>query len=369
MPRAAVIVEPGRMEVRELPSPVPEPGSVILDTLLSEVCGTDVHLMDGRLSGVPYPIIPGHVSVGRVARVEGPVSDVDGRPVSPGDVVTFLDVWGTCGACWHCLVAQASTRCPSRRVYGITLGADEGLFGGWCEQIYLRPGTRILPLGRVDPRAFMGGGCGLVTALHAVEQAGIRFGDTVLVQGDGPVGLNALLLAGLKGATRLIITGGGSPLRRAMSERLGADLYLDVFDTTPDHREQAVRDVTGGRGADVVIEASGAPAAVSDGFRLARDAGAYIIVGHYTDHGDVPMNPHTDINRKHLRVQGVWGCDFGHVWRSLRMLERYQESLPWRDFLTREYTLEETPQALEDVRHARVIKAAVSPNGEKPWTT
>ena len=61
-------------------------------------------------------------------------------------VVTFLDVHGTCNNCWYCLVAKASTRCPSRKVYGITYGAEDGLLGGWSERIYLRPGVRIVPL-------------------------------------------------------------------------------------------------------------------------------------------------------------------------------------------------------------------------------
>ena len=82
----------------------------MLETVASEVCGTDVHLHHGRLSGVPYPIIPGHVSVGRVLEANGPLADVEGRAIPAGALVTFYDVYGTCGACWYCLVARAATR-------------------------------------------------------------------------------------------------------------------------------------------------------------------------------------------------------------------------------------------------------------------
>jgi len=58
-----------------------------------------------------------------------------------GQTVTFLDVYGTCGRCWYCTVGHATTRCPSRKVYGVTLSAEEGLLGGWSEYIYLRPGS------------------------------------------------------------------------------------------------------------------------------------------------------------------------------------------------------------------------------------
>ena len=81
--------EPIRLE--QLPPPELEPGAVLLHTLYSEVCGTDVHLHHGRLSGVPYPIIPGHVSVGRIAALNGRVTDVEDKELREGDVVTFLD--------------------------------------------------------------------------------------------------------------------------------------------------------------------------------------------------------------------------------------------------------------------------------------
>ena len=116
--------------------------------------------------------------------------------------MTFYDVFGICGSCWHCLVAKAGTRCPHRRVYGITTTADEGLLGGWAERIELKPGVRILPLPEgLTVEDFMGGGCGLPTGFHAVERAGIALGDTVVVQGSGPVGLNAAIFAQLAGAS------------------------------------------------------------------------------------------------------------------------------------------------------------------------
>ena len=128
--------------------------------------------------------------------------------IEPGRLVTFYDVYGICGSCWHCLVAKAGTRCPHRRVYGITTSAADGLLGGWSERIDLRPGVRILPLpAGLEAEDFMGGGCGLPTGFHAVERAAIALGDTVVVQGSGPVGLNAAIFAQLAGALRVVMIG------------------------------------------------------------------------------------------------------------------------------------------------------------------
>src|SRR5450759_2265559 len=132
------------VELREFPEPALVPGSAMLRTLYSEVCGTDVHLLHGRLTGVPYPIIPGHVSVGYLTAIRGVVTDVEGRAFQEGDLVTFLDVHATCGRCYECLVTKQTTRCPHRKVYGVTYGAADGPLGGWADHIWMKPGVRIV---------------------------------------------------------------------------------------------------------------------------------------------------------------------------------------------------------------------------------
>ncbi|MBP9946574.1 MAG: alcohol dehydrogenase catalytic domain-containing protein, partial [Vicinamibacteria bacterium] len=156
------------LEIREHDFPVLPPGGILLETLASEVCGTDVHLHEGRLDSVPWPIIPGHVSCGRVVQAAGAPKDPFGEEIRAGDVVTFYDVYGQCGSCYSCLVAKQETRCPHRRVYGITTRATEGLLGGWATHIELRPGVRTVKLkGGVTVADFMGGGCGLPTGFSA----------------------------------------------------------------------------------------------------------------------------------------------------------------------------------------------------------
>ncbi len=361
--RAAVMVEPGRpIEQRRFPVPRPQPGGAILETIASEVCGTDVHLSHGRLAGVPYPIIPGHVNCGRLLETNGALCDVEGRPIPVGAVVTFFDVYGTCGSCWFCLVGKAATRCPHRRVYGITTSADDGLLGGWAERIELLPGVRVLPLPEgIDPFDFMGGGCGLPTGFHAVERAGIAMGDTVVIQGSGPVGLNAAVFAQLAGALRVFVVG-APRARLEAARRLGAEGVLDITETTnAADRVRWVQDRTAGRGADVVLEASGNPCAVSEGLEMVRDAGCYVVVGQYTDSGDVTLNPHRHINRRHATVLGCWGYEFSHLHRSLLLMAKHNRRFRWRELITQEYRLEEASEALADMERLAVVKALIRP--------
>ena len=358
---AAVMPAPGReVELREIPEPELEPDSALLSVEFSEVCGTDVHLQQGRLAGVPYPIVPGHVSVGRLEKIRGQLRDVTGRAFAEGDRVTFLDVHRTCNRCWHCLVAKASTRCPQRKVYGITYGLADGPAGGWAEKIYLQPGTMCIRLDGVESELYMAGGCSLPTALHAVERGDLRFGDTVLVLGAGPVGLSSVAYASLGGAGKVLCI--GAPAHRLETARvMGAAEVLDFTSCDEQARRDWVWRHTGGRGADLSIEATGNPQAVLQAIRWTRDAGCVVVVGQYTDAGEITVNPHLDVNFKHLDIRGCWGSDFSHFYRGVEMLRTPAGKRLWSAIRLDRYPLSRINEALADVAEARCVKALVVP--------
>lgn len=349
------------VELREFPEPEMAVGSVLLRTLYSEVCGTDVHIWHGRLAGVPFPIIPGHVSIGIADKIRGSVRGVDGHAIAEGDRLVFFDVHRTCGRCRACTVTRTPTRCESRRVYGITDSADEGLFGGWAEAIYLEPGVAVAVLpAPVPAETYISGGCGLITAVHAVDRAAVTLGDTVLVQGTGAVGLSVIALARLAGATRVIAFGAPAD-RLALASAMGADVSVDIGSVPESDRLELVRAHTGGLGVDVAIEAAGSARAVEEALNLIRDGGRYVIAGHYTDAGPSSINVHQQINRKHLEIRGCWGSEVGHFVRALRLLERHHAAIPWRTIGARTYALNELNQALADAEAMRVPKALVQP--------
>jgi L-iditol 2-dehydrogenase len=327
----------------------------------AEVCGTDVHLWHGRLAGVPYPIIPGHVSAGTLDAVCGTVTGIDGAVLREGDRAVFFDVHRTCGRCRACTVHRTPTRCPARRVYGITDPAAEGLFGGWSRAVYLEPGVVVaaLPDG-ISFDDYIGAGCGLLTAVHILERAELRPGDSVIVQGTGAVGLSAIALARLGGAAQVIAIGGPAE-RLALARTMGADLTFDHGASAPGDRAGKLRALTHGEGADVVIEASGSPRAFEEGLDLVRDGGRYVIAGHYTDAGPSTVNVHRQINRKHLEIRGCWGSEAGHFVRMLALLERYAAEIPWRSIGTKRYPLHAIGEALADAEAMRVTKAIVDP--------
>ena len=137
---------------------------------------------------------------------------------------------------------------------------------------------------------------------------------------------------------------------------------LDIeAERDPAGRVAWVRERTSGRGADVVIEATGTPAAVREGLEMTRDAGRYVVVGHYTDAGEVPLNPHAHLNHRHVSLFGCWGYEYTHLHRAVALLARHKDRFRWRDLVTAEYSLEQAGRALEEMERMAVVKAVIRP--------
>lgn len=107
---------------------------------------------------------------------------------------------------------------------------------------------------------------------------------------------------------------------------------------------------------------------------MTRDAGTYCIVGHYTNTGEIGINPHLEINSKHLNIVASWGSDFSHFYLGVKckqdnfnsytqnlVMDKFKNKFPWEKIITREYSLEEAGQALEDVKSLKVMKAIIKP--------
>jgi L-iditol 2-dehydrogenase len=171
--------------------------------------------------------------------------------------------------------------------------------------------------------------------------------------------VNAVALAAnLRGASRVLCIG-APETRLAAAKQAGAAATLNIETHDEDARLNWVLAQTQGRGADVTIEATGVPEAVAQAMRFTRDAGTVVIVGQYTDHGDVSFNPHLDLNKKHLDVRGCWGSDFSHFYRSAQLVSERSEL--WAGMKLNFYDLESANEALADVAEGRVLKAIIQP--------
>jgi L-iditol 2-dehydrogenase len=162
----------------------------------------------------------------------------------------------------------------------------------------------------------------------------------------------------MRGALRVLCIGAPQTrLDAAIDAGATAAFNIETHDET--QRLNWVLENTDGRGADVTIEATGAPEAVVQAMRFTRDAGTVVVVGQYTDHGLTSFNPHLDLNKKHLDVRGCWGSEFSHFYRSAQVVTHRAEV--WSRMKLHSYGLNEANQALNDVAAGRVLKALIKP--------
>jgi threonine dehydrogenase-like Zn-dependent dehydrogenase len=362
---APVILEPGKVEIQSFPMPEPGPGAVLIKRELCGICGTDKHTYQGyavQYSGtdhersLPFPIIPGHEIVGTIAAIgpgAEPLTDFYGRPLAEGSRVV-LGANLTCGHCYYCRHGFEYYYCANLEDYGNSLSCAQPphLFGGFGEYVYALPGSYLfrvpddLPSEIAVFTEVMAVTTGLDKAkqFSAVDSEGFRFGDTVVVQGVGPLGMCHVMKARMLGAGQVIAID-RSPFRLQLALELGADLALNVRETTPAERLEAIRNLTDGRGADVVVECAGVPDVIPEGFEMLRPGGFCIESGNFSDMGTVSIKPHL-ICAKNLRIVGIGGEAITAYGPSLEAFRRYRQHYPLDRIVTHRYPVEETEAAI-----------------------
>ena len=351
------------LQLRSYPLPSRlEPGATLVRTEMAGICGTDVHLWKGELP-ITLPVILGHETVGRIEQLgEGVETDWIGQPLKTGDRVTW-NPSAACGSCYYCAEKRLPTRCTSRKAYGIGYRCDAAphFLGGYAEFHYLRKGTTLFKLADDLPtESVIGAGCALNTAIHGVERTGLAWRDVVVVQGAGPVGIAALAVAKSAGPAQVIVVG-APKARLEMAKRFGADHVIDIDEVKlPSDRIAAVRALTGGYGADAVLECVGSPSAVVEGMEMCRDGGKYLVLGHYCDAGPVSWNPHV-VTRKQLAVIGSWSSEPRHMKAALGFLRDHRERFPFAEMVSHRFRLEDANEALATTAAWKSAKSVLVP--------
>jgi threonine dehydrogenase-like Zn-dependent dehydrogenase len=363
--RAAVILAPEHIEVQTFPFPGEEPGAVLVKMEMSGICGTDKHTFSGHTAqyvgteherNIPFPVIPGHENVGRIAWIgpsPQPLSDFYGLPLQESDRVVVAPNL-VCGHCYYCRHGFEYYYCANLEDYGNSLSAANPphLFGGWADYLYVLPGSYLFKVPEDLPSEIavltelMAVTTGLDKAkqFSAVDCEGFRFGDTVVIQGVGPLGLCHVMKARMLGAGDIIVID-RSEFRLTMALELGADHALNLNETNPHERLERVRELTKGRGADLVVECAGVPDAVPEGLELLRPGGFYIECGNFSDMGSVPISPHL-LCSKNVRLIGVNGEAATAYGPSMQALRRYRQHYPVHKVVTHRYPVEHAEPAL-----------------------
>jgi len=294
--RAVIFPRPNEFILAEVPEPIAGPGQVVVRVKSTTICASDIKIYQGKFPGVTYPHIPGHEWGGEIAEVGSDVTNF-----RPGDKVG-VEVHIGCGSCPRCLEGLYNL-CEN---YGnIESGHAHIGFtvpGGLAEYcaIPARAAHRLPEGLGFDDGAFTDS---VGIALWAIERAGgVGAGESVAIVGPGTFGLLSVQIARACGARQVLVLGTKNDSGRlALAAELGADQIININEV--DYGPQLVRDLTDGRGADLVVEFAGTP----EGARLAVESarrGGRVVLGGSTSPGkrlDVDLST---IVRGHLNVYG-----------------------------------------------------------------
>jgi alcohol dehydrogenase len=351
--QAAVFVERGKIQLREVPRPEPGPNQALLKVTLTTICGTDVHILTGE-----YPVKPGlivgHEPVGVIEAV-GP--GVTGFERGDRVIVGAITPCGQCRACLSGCAAQCSH------------GGDAfEPMGGWrfgntihgCQAQYVLVPDAQANLAKVpsslrDEEVLL---CPdiMSTGFSAVERGGVRIGDAVAVFAQGPIGLCATAGARLAGAS-LVIGIDSLPRRLEQARRMGADVVLN-------HLEQDVvaeiRRLTGG-GVDVAIEALGQQSTFENCLRSVRAGGVVSSLGVYSGHLQVPLDAFNAGLGDKTIVSTLCPGGKERMRRLMSIVEA--KRLPFHELVTHSFRLEQIEDAYDLFRAQRdgVMKVAIRP--------
>lgn len=345
------------LELQEFTIPALEEGQVLVKLKAAGVCGSDVHMWKGEDPRTPLPIILGHEGVGIVVEIKGEKRTVDGLPLKEGDFI----LWNrgiTCNQCFACKVLREPSLCQHRKVYGINMSCSTPpyLNGCYSEYIVLNRNTDIFKLPQdVDPAVVVSASCSGATIAHAFDMIQQAVGDTVVVQGPGPLGIYAVAFAKKLGASKVVVIGGSSS-RLNICKEMGA-ITLDRHSTTVEQRREFIMDMTGGRGADVVVEAVGSQGVVEEGIKLLRSGGTYLSTGFAQPAGLEQVDFYYDVVRKNIRIQGVWVSDTRHTWQALNLVLETPEA--FSKMITHRFKLTEANEALNAMATRRALKAVL----------
>ncbi len=348
------------LEVETFDLPTPGRGEILARIMAAGVCGSDMHMWEGKDPRTPLPIILGHEGVGEVVEVGEGATDAHGDPLKPGDPI----VWErslTCGECDFCNRGETFL-CPSRKVYGINISSADPpyLSGNYADHILLKNGTSIFPLEPGDdPGTLVAATCSGTTAAHAHEKAGIVRGDNVVIFGAGPVGIFQAAFAKREGAEEVIVITNSPGPKADMITKFGADDVLIRKDSTPEQRHAYIMDMTDNTGVDVIIDTTPDPSAFLEAMPLIRRGGKYLNSGAAVPGESVPLDIYHNVTFKCSTIKGIWASDTSHLEMSLELVRH--GGYPFEQLVTHRFTLEEHEKAWGVYRDKKGVKIIFEP--------
>ncbi len=339
--KAAVVKNPGEISIEHVDTPRIEENEVLIKVKSCGICGTDYSIFLGNYSRDCLPLIAGHEFSGVVAHIGPKV-----KGISEGDPVT-ADINLGCGSCFYCSRGQKLT-CPEFHQLGIHVnGAFAEYVKAPADQVHQLPENMNYEVGAfIEP---------VSCTIHASKTMEITLGSSVVVLGDGALGILHTQLAKLRGAAPVILVG-MVPERLEAARTMGVDYIVDI---TKQDALTRIKELTGGRGADYVIEAVGTAKTYEEAFRIVRPGGRVAAFGITGAEDTINVKPFDFVLGELSMVGSCAGV--GNDWPDAIALLQYGRIDP-RPLFSLKIPLEDLQKTLQETQTDRsIMKIFVSP--------
>jgi threonine dehydrogenase-like Zn-dependent dehydrogenase len=340
----------GEFELREYPVPEPERGAILVKLTRAGICGSDLHIWRGEMKDVygalPQDLTFGHEMCGRVAKLgAGVTTDSMGQPLNEGDRVAFLYFF-PCGRCPVCLHDEMGA-CPRKARANRVAGTAPYFNNAYGEYYYLRPNHYVFKVpDALSDDVVTPANCALSQVLYGLRRAGLRAGQSVVIQGAGGLGINAVAVARDAGAQTIIVIDGLRE-RLELAKAFGADHTIDLNEIkTVDKRVDAVKSLTGGFGADIAADFVGYPEVIPEGLRMLTGGGTYLEVGSIAP-GNVFSYDATALVRGNVRFVATSNYSPWALEQSLAFLTRNRTRFPFDRVVSHVFPLDRISEAFE----------------------
>jgi D-arabinose 1-dehydrogenase-like Zn-dependent alcohol dehydrogenase len=355
------------MELREYEVPNPEPGAVLLKMKLAGLCGSDLHWWRGDQANNPLPPTGrpmGHEGVGVVhALGEGVTTDFLGNTIKEGDRIVFSAVY-SCGRCIQCLNGDHNFCSQFRLTYRSAADQHPFFVNTYSDYTYLPPNHPIFKVpDELSDEEVVSLNCAMGTVYQGMRVAGMRPGQTVVIQGAGGLGQYAAVFAKEMGAARIIAVD-GQPARLNLARELGATDVIDIHEMeTPQARASHVMNLTNRRGADLVIELVGFGELVPEGLSMLGNEGTFLEIGNLMRGRTATIDPMTMLRRKKIIGSAMYRP--AYLAEIMDILVRVHKSVPLRKVISHKFPLAQINDAFQQSewsgKTTDVIRGAIVP--------
>lgn len=354
--KIAVMNEPGSLEIKEYVLPKVEKGGMLAKILRTNVCGSEVHIWKGNDPNETSGLL-GHEMVGEILELSPDVkTDHAGDSVSKGDRISSL-YYLTCGKCFYCVNHQAHLCENAHNYYSKVPDKYPHFHKTFATHYYIHPQQHFFKVPDNIPNSVAASAnCAISQVYFSLEKAGLRYGDNLVIQGAGGLGLNASSVAKEFGAKVIIIDGVANRLE--LAKRFGADHVIDMTEyDTVECREEKILELTGRRGADIAMELTGVAEAFNEGIRLLRKGGKYISIGNIAA-GTITFDPGL-LTRKSIQVLAISRYDPYYLYKALQFLSKHIDKYPFDEIVGDSFEFFELETALNKSASKEVTRASI----------